>query len=69
MTKSVQITQIGRIGNAYGGLHVKVDAGRFMWAIEDYDGFPFDEQWEEIPESLYRELMAFNCKQSAKSET
>lgn len=53
---------IGKIGNYYGGLSVKQADDKFYWSIENYDG-PY---WEEIPESLYRELLAFeegrNCE-------
>ena len=47
--------QIGDVGNYYGGLHVKEQGGKFWWAVENYDGF----HWEEITERLYRELMKF----------
>ena len=50
-----KIKQIGDIGNAYGGLLVREQDGRFFWSIEDVVG----DNWEEIPESLYRELLKF----------
>ena len=50
--------EIGGIGNYYGGLCVGRLDGRFYWAINNYDGY----YWEEIPESLYRELIAFEEK-------
>lgn len=53
---------IGTIGNYYGGLSVKEEAGRFYWSIENYSG----DDWEEIPESLYRELMAFQDAQDTQ---
>lgn len=46
---------IGSIGNYYGGLSVKEEDGSFYWSIENWDG----ESWEEIPESLYWELISF----------
>lgn len=46
---------IGEIGNYYGGLHVKEEGGKFYWGVENWDG----TWWEEIPESLYRELIKF----------
>ena len=50
------VTGVGGIGNYYGGLRVKESIGKFMWSIENYDG----DHWEEIPESLYIELIKFN---------
>lgn len=50
-----KIKRIGDIGNAYGGLLVREQDGRFFWSIEDVVG----DNWEEIPESLYRELVKF----------
>jgi hypothetical protein len=48
--------QIGTIGNYYGSLFVKKDDdGRCWWSIENYDG----NDWEQIPQSLYDELMKF----------
>lgn len=50
------ITGIGDIGNTYGGLRIKEQDGKFKWIIDDC----FEEQeddWQEIPESLYRELL------------
>ena len=47
---------IGTIGNYYGSLHVKEEDGKFSWSIENFSG----HSWEEIPESLYRELIAFD---------
>lgn len=46
---------IGSISNFYGGLNVKVEVGKFYWGIENYDG----TDWQEIPESLYLELIKF----------
>jgi len=49
-------TDIGDIGNYYGGLSVKKEDGKFYWSIDNWDG----QHWEEIPESLYLELIKFN---------
>jgi hypothetical protein len=48
--------EIGDIGNYYGGLCVRESAEQFFWAIEDYAEGP---EWEEIPKSLYDELMRY----------
>ena len=50
-------TSIGKIGNYYGGLSVRSDGTRHEWGIENYDG----TDWEEIPESLYSALTAFEA--------
>lgn len=44
-----KINRIGRVHNYYGGLHVKKEDNQFFWAIENWDGF----HWEEIPKHLY----------------
>lgn len=49
---------IGNIGNYYGGLNIKKDDDKYYWSIENYDG----DDWEEIPESLYNELVKFENK-------
>lgn len=46
------IKQIGKIGSYYGGLYVKEDESKFYWAIENYDGW----DWEEISKELYELL-------------
>lgn len=46
---------IGSIGNFYGGLVVKVVDNKFYWGIEEYN----DVDWQEIPKSLYDELIKF----------
>ena len=54
---------IGDIGNYYGGLSVKTEDGKHYWSIENYDG----QNWEEIPESLYRALVKYEiARQSLK---
>lgn len=46
---------IGTIGNYYGALSVKEAVGTYFWGIEDCSG----TSWEEIPKSLYDELVRF----------
>lgn len=53
------MTRIGKIINYYGGLYVREDDSRFYWVLENWDGFG---DWEEIPESLYRELLDFGTE-------
>ena len=53
--------RIGEIGNAYGDLQVKEDAGKYYWGIENWNGM----DWEEIPRKLYRQLIIF---QNSKEE-
>ena len=48
--------EIGDIGNYYGCLSVKKEESKFFWSIEDFSG----HLWQEIPESLYEELLKFN---------
>ena len=43
------------IGNYYGTLNVRDESGVFEWGIESWNGF----DWEQIPESLYNELVKF----------
>lgn len=47
--------RIGKIGNYYGGLEVTVEGGKYYWGIENYGS----THWEEIPQSLYDELIKF----------
>ena len=45
--------EVGQIHNYYGGLSIRSDDdGKFYWSIEDHNS----QSWEEISESLYREL-------------
>ena len=48
------------IGNYYGGLQVWEADGKFFWCIEDWDSYQVShtEMGVEIPESLYKELLA-----------
>lgn len=51
-------TTIGKIGNYYGGLHITTLDGKYYWLIQNWDtDFDDMEEWEEIPKSLYDELM------------
>ena len=52
----IDIRQIGNIGNYYGGLVVKKEGDLFYWGIENWDG----TSWDEIPKSLYDELIKYN---------
>jgi len=59
--------RIGNIGNYYGGLFVMAESGQCYWGIENYDG----TDWEEIPESLFCALTAFEdhrAKQEKEGE-
>lgn len=48
------------IGNSYGNLDVWEADGKFFWDIGDYDSeqYSLAERGNEIPESLYKELLA-----------
>lgn len=48
--------RVGSICHEYGCLLVKEDNNKYYWSIESCT---FDK-WEEIPESLYKELVKFN---------
>jgi len=47
--------RIGNIMNYYGGLFIERRGEKFYWSIEDES----DSQWEEIPKSLFDELIKF----------
>ena len=47
--------RIGDIMNYYGCLSVSSNDGKFYWSIGNYDG----EDWSEIPEELYMELLNY----------
>jgi len=55
MNIKMNYTKIGNIGNYYGQLNIKVDGNKYLWSIENYSGF----LWEEIPKTLYVELIKF----------
>ena len=44
---------VGGIGNIYGGLCIGKKDGKYYWSIEEC----FSDDWEEIPKSLYDELI------------
>ena len=50
--------EVGDIRNYYGGLLIKKSGNKYYWKIED----PYSLEWEEIPESLHRELMRMNAR-------
>jgi hypothetical protein len=52
-------TEIGEVGNYYGGLSVMENDGAYFWAIENYDGWTP----EEITKELYDALLTFNTKE------
>jgi hypothetical protein len=44
--------------NYYGGLLIKKEKNKCYWIIEDYDTqFTDINEWQEIPQSLYNELL------------
>jgi hypothetical protein len=50
--------RIGNIGNYYGALFIQNIDDKYFWIIENY-GTDFEDisEWEEIPKSLYEELL------------
>jgi len=46
------------IGNQYGDLKIKEEDGKYFWIITDI----YDTNWEEIPKSLYDELVKHQNK-------
>ena len=54
---------IGKIGNHYGGLSVKMEEGKCYWSIKDYDG----HSWDEIPRSLFDALNKFQDDSEANA--
>jgi len=53
--------RIKGIGNYYGGLNVIEVAGKYYFIIENYDtDFEELDEWQEISESLYSELLKHN---------
>lgn len=53
MLDDIEETQVGAIGNYYGGLWVKRSREICYWGIENYTGIT----WQEIPLSLFNELI------------
>ena len=56
--------EIGDIANYYGGLRVVEVDGKYYWTVENYDtDFScINEDWKEIPKSLYDALIEFEEK-------
>lgn len=54
---------IGTIGNYYGNLEVAQKDGLFYWGIENWNG----TLWEEIPQVLYDQLVAYEDERIKKS--
>jgi hypothetical protein len=52
--------EIGSIKNYYGGVVVKEEDSKFFWGLTDEY---FGTRWEEIPESLFNELVRFDQSQ------
>ena len=56
------------VGNTYGSMRVYTQGGKFFWDVEDYDTPTLDDvgnetlEGSEIPESLYKELLAHYYK-------
>lgn len=50
--------QIGSIANQFGHLQTKEEDGKYYWSIEDICPI----EWEEIPVTLYVELLKFEAK-------
>ena len=58
--------KIGTIGNSEYNLYVKTVDGRYFWGLIDYidesmgvESISKENKWEEIPKSLYDELICF----------
>lgn len=50
--------KIKSIGNYYGGLWIQEENGKYYWIIENYStDFGCVDEWDEIPKSLYDELL------------
>jgi hypothetical protein len=47
------------ISNHRGALQIKEDSGRYYWAIECGMDDEAEWEWEEIPTSLYHEMIEF----------
>lgn len=56
LPETVKEFSVGEIGNYYGGLCVKVEAGKAYWSITNHDG----DHWEAIPDYLYVALVKFD---------
>ena len=59
----IETVSVGKIGNEYGGLIAAKHQDKFYWVIENYNtDLDNIRQYEEIPESLYNELVKFGSK-------
>ena len=58
------------VGNSYGSLDVWEADGKFFWHIQDYDSHKYSlaERGQEIPESLYKELLAHYHKDKTERD-
>ena len=52
----------GELENCYGGLKVREDGGKFLWALENYT----DKEWHEIPRYLYVALRKYEQERQKK---
>jgi hypothetical protein len=63
MDEKVEYQSVGSICNYYGALFIAEHNGKYYWIIENYDtDLESIKKWEEIPESLYLELLQFKNK-------
>lgn len=54
-------TEVGKIGNYYGGLCIMEKDGKYYWLIENYNtDFDDMDEWEEISKKLWNELIKHN---------
>ena len=54
--------EIGKVGSHYGGMFICKKDGACFWSIGNYDGY----FWEQIPETLFNELNAFEDLKAQK---
>ena len=50
------------VSNYRGALQIKEDSGKYYWAVECDMDDEAEWEWEEIPESLYREMVKFHLQ-------
>lgn len=60
---AMKTKSIGTIGNYYGNLEVAQKDGLFYWGIDNWNG----TRWEEIPQVLYDQLVAYEDERIKKS--
>lgn len=56
MLEDIECTEVGEIGNYYGGLNIKRTSSASYWVIEKHNGIE-EEDWCEISSALFDELM------------